>query len=61
MDDEDAVDNEDVDVEFYYDDDVVDDYEHQDADSRISEKEDMEETKAAEKEEGSGLVVTEEV
>ncbi len=61
LDDEDAVDNEDVDVEFYYDDDVVDNYEHQDADSRISKKEDMKETKAAEKEEGSGLVVTEEV
>ena len=61
MDDEESVDSEDVDVEFYYDDDVVDRKEDQeDRDESVGEA-DTEKPEESSKEEGSGLVVTEEV
>ena len=59
--DEEAVDSEDVDVEFYYDDDVVDRKEDQeDRDESVGEA-DTEKPEESSKEEGSGLLVTEEV
>ena len=58
---EESVDSEDVDVEFYYDDDVVDRKEDQeDRDESVGEA-DTEKPEESSKEEGSGLVVTEEV
>lgn len=61
LDDEEAVDSEDVDVEFYYDEDVVDRKEDQeDRDESVGEA-DTEKPEESSKEEGSGLVVTEEV
>ena len=61
LDDEEAVDSEDVDVEFYYDDDVVDRKEDQEDRDESAGEADTEKPEESSKEEGSGLVVTEEV
>ena len=61
LDDEEAVDSEDVDVEFYYDDDVVDRKEDQEDRNESVGETDTEKPEESSKEEGSGLVVTEEV
>lgn len=61
MDDEEAVDSEDVDVEFYYDDDVVDSKENKEVQDENTGNADTKKLEDSVKEEGSGLVVTEEV
>ena len=61
MDDEESVDSEDVDVEFYYDDDVVDSKENKEVQDENTGNADTKKLEDSVKEEGSGLVVTEEV